>query len=75
MCPITRNNHGSLITIDKQFKSIKKKLKETIHKLKNIEVLIQMVCIFYNMYLCKKVYFRCGRIMLTEKRERVHKNM
>jgi len=41
-------------------------MKEATYKLKNIEIYISTEYVFYNMYLCKKVYFGCGIILLNE---------
>ena len=49
---------------------MKEKLKEAVYKLKNIEVSIQTAYIFYNIYLCKKVYFRCRIMILNDKQEK-----
>ena len=61
---------GPLLKWMKQFECMKEKLKEAIHELKDIEVVIPIAYIFHNVYLCKKVYFGCRIIILTEKQEK-----
>ena len=43
---------------------MKENLIEMMHKLKSITITSSNAYVFYNMYLIKKVYFRCGVISL-----------
>ena len=49
---------------------MKDKLKEVIHKIKNIEISTAIIHIFYNMYLFRKVYFGYGIVAINEKQEK-----
>ena len=50
---------GPTLKQEKQFKVMKEKMKEAIYKIKNIEFYLSIAYIFFNMYLCIKVYFGC----------------
>ena len=50
---------------------IKEKLIEAIHKLKNIIIITSIIYVFYNMYLIKKVYFRCKIVKLILQQENI----
>ena len=40
-------------------------------KLKNMPILVVNSYVFYNMYLTKQVYFRCGIIKLIPQQEEI----
>ena len=48
---------------------MKEKMRKAIFKLKNTEIVITTVYLYYNMYLITKVYFGCSIIHLTEQQE------
>ena len=48
-----------------QFKKIKEKMLEAMCKLKNVTMVVSTASMCYNMYLIKKVYFRCGVMSIT----------
>ena len=50
---------------------MKDKLIGAIQKLNNIIILSSNAYIFYNIYLIKKVYFRCGIMKITPKQEEI----
>jgi len=54
---------------EKQFASMKEKLREAISKLNNTPMNSRNAYLYYNMYLIKKVYFGCGIIRITRKQE------
>ena len=49
-------------TWNKQFEIMREKVLEAIYKLKNTIIAVYNAYMYYNMYLIKKVYFRC-RVM------------
>ena len=50
---------------DKQFEIMKEKILEAIYKLKNTLVVVSTACLYYNMYLIKKVCFVCGVMSIS----------
>jgi len=52
-----------------QFKIMEEKIKEAIRKFKLINIYLSLVHVYFNVYLMKKVYFRCGIVLITELQE------
>ena len=46
---------------------MKVKMKQAIHKIKNIDIKVAIAYTFYNIYLCRKVYFRYRIVLITDK--------
>ena len=66
---------GPALTWDKQFVMMVNKMKEAIGKLKNTVIFVSTASMYYNMYLCKKVYFGSGVFTLNEKQEDILKKI
>jgi len=56
---------------EKQFKIITEKMQEALYKLKSIPLSIANTYMYYNMYLMRKVYFRCGIITIMPNQEKI----
>ena len=54
---------------------MKEKILEAIYKLKNTTIVASTACIYYNMYLIKKVYFGCRVLGITLQQEEVLKKI
>ena len=50
-------------------------MSKAICKLSNTTMVVSTASMYYNMYLIKKVYFRCGVISITSKQEEVLKKI
>ena len=46
-----------------------------MYKLKNTLVVVSTACLYYNMYLIEKVYFRCGVMSILPQQEYVLKQI
>ena len=66
---------GPALTWDCQFVVMVNKMKEAIGKLKNAVVIVSTASMYYNMYLCKKVYFGCGVLYLNRMQEDILKKI
>ena len=53
-----------------QFEVMRKKINDSIIKLKNMDINSYQASVYYNIYLIKTVYFGCGIIELNDKQER-----
>ena len=48
---------------------MKEKMLEAVAKIRVMDIFPSTAYMFYNMYLCKKVYFGCGIISINDKQE------
>ena len=55
-----------LINWDRQFLAMIDKMKTAINQLKNTIIAVSIVLMYYNMYLIKKVYFRCRIFKISQ---------
>ena len=50
--------------------SYEDKIVEMMNKLKNIVILAYLICLYFNAYLVKTVFFSCKITYLTEEQNR-----
>ena len=54
------------ITWDSQFVEMVNKMKDAISKLKHTEIFVSTASMYYNMYLCKKVFYGSGIVSINK---------
>ena len=50
-------------------------MRIVIFKLKNTIILIQLICLFFNICLTKSLYFSCGIIELSKEQDSILRNI
>ena len=60
---------------NKKFEIMKEKMSEAILKLNNTTIVVSTTSMYYNMYLIKRVYFRCRVISINSKQEDILKKI
>ena len=63
------------LTWNKQFEVIANKMKESIAKLNNTKMHLNMIYMYFNAYLMKSVYFGCGIIVLNKLQDNILRKM
>ena len=51
---------------NEQFDSMRGRMYKAMAKLNSTVTKLQLVCLYFNAYLIKKVFFRCGIIKLEK---------
>ena len=62
---------GPSITWDSQFVEMVNKMKDAISKLKHTEIFVSTASMYYNMYLCKKVFYGSGIVSINKHQEEI----
>ena len=61
---------GPSLKWEKQFKIMIEKMMELVVKIKKIDIYPSIAYIFFNMYLCRKVYFGYSIVDMNDKQEK-----